>query len=41
MVNISIRQLSEYLDQLSGDLVDLDTYIETKDNRMLWTSEED
>jgi hypothetical protein len=29
------------LDQLSGDLVALDNYIETKDARLLWTPEED
>ena len=41
MVNIPVKTLIEKLDQLSGDLVELDNYIETKDARMLWTSEED
>ena len=41
MVNISIKNLLEKLDQVSGDLVELDNYIETKDARILWTPEED
>jgi len=41
MVNIPVRTLIEKLDQLSGDLVELDNYIETKDARLLWTPEED
>lgn len=41
MVNVPIKSLIEKLDQLSGDLVELDNYIETKDSRMLWTSEQD
>jgi hypothetical protein len=41
MVNIPTKTLVEKLDQLSGDLVELDRYIETKDARMLWTPEED
>jgi hypothetical protein len=41
MVNIPARTLIEKLDQLSGNLVELDNYIETKDARMLWTPEED
>lgn len=41
MVNIPVKVLTEKLDQLSGDLVALDNYIETKDARLLWTSEED
>ncbi len=39
MVNIPIKTLASKLDQLSGDLVALDNYIETKDARMLWTEE--
>lgn len=41
MVNVPVKTLAEKLDQLSGDLVELDNYIETKDSRMLWTEEED
>lgn len=41
MVNIPVRDLLEKLDKLSGDLVALDTYIETKDDRLLWSFEED
>lgn len=41
MVNTPIKTLAQKLDQLSGDLVELDNYIETKDARMLWTEEED
>lgn len=41
MVNVPVKTLAEKLDQLSGDLVELDNYIETKDARMLWTEEED
>lgn len=37
MVNYPVKTLVEKLDQLSGDLVALDNYIETKDARMLWT----
>lgn len=41
MVNVPVKSLTEKLDQLSGDLVALDNYIETKDARLLWTAEED
>lgn len=41
MVNVPMRVLVEKLDQVSGDLVELDNYIETKDSRLLWTPEED
>ena len=41
MVNITVKDLLEKLDKLSGDMVALDNYIETKDERMLWTFEED
>lgn len=41
MVNIPVKDLLEKLDKLSGDLVALDNYIETKDERLLWSSEED
>ena len=41
MVNVPVQTLTEKLDQLSGDIANLDHYIETKDARMLWTSEED
>jgi len=41
MVNIPVKDLLEKLDKLSGDLVTLDNYIETKDDRLLWSFEED
>ncbi len=41
MVNIPVKDLLEKLDKLSGDLVALDNYIETKDERFLWSFEED
>lgn len=41
MVNYPINQLLELLDKVSGDFVELDRYIETKDQRILWTAEED
>jgi len=37
MVNIPVKELLEKLDKLSGDLVSLDNYIETKDDRLLWS----
>jgi hypothetical protein len=37
MVNIPVKDLLEKLDKLSGDLVSLDNYIETKDDRLLWS----
>ena len=39
MVGVPIKTLVQKLDQLSGDLVELDNYIETRDNRLLWTAE--
>lgn len=41
MVNMPIKTLLELLDQLSGDFVQLDNYIESKDVRLLWSGEED
>jgi len=41
MVNISNKVLLEKLDQLSGDFLALDNYIETKDSKLLWSAEED
>lgn len=41
MVNIPIKTLLERLDQLSGDFNQLDAYIESKDNKLLWSQEED
>jgi hypothetical protein len=41
MVNVTVKDLLEKLDKLSGDMVALDNYIETKDERMLWSFEED
>lgn len=37
MVNVPVQYLIEKLDQVSGDLVTLDRYIETKDQRLLWS----
>jgi len=37
MVNVPVKDLLEKLDKLSGDLVSLDNYIETKDDRLLWS----
>lgn len=37
IVNIPVKDLLEKLDKLSGDLVALDNYIETKDDRLLWS----
>jgi hypothetical protein len=41
MVNIPVKDLLDKLDRLSGDIVALDNYIESKDERFLWSSEED
>lgn len=41
MVNIPIKTLLERLDQVSGDFLQLDNYIETKDSKLLWSQEED
>jgi hypothetical protein len=41
MVNVPIKTLLERLDQVSGDFLYLDNFIETKDNKILWSSEED
>jgi hypothetical protein len=41
MVNIPIKTLLERLDQVSGDFLQLDNFIETKDNKILWSAEED
>ena len=35
------KKLLRLLDQLSGNFVLLDYYLETKDERLLWTKEED
>lgn len=40
-VNIPISELLLYLDKTSGDLVALDRYIETRDERLLWSDQED
>lgn len=37
MTNTPIQTLADKLDQLSGNLEDLNKYLETKDARMLWT----
>ena len=41
MVNIPVKTCIQRLDQLPGDLAELDNYIETKDARILQTSDED
>jgi hypothetical protein len=41
MVNVPIKTLLEWLDQVSGDFVQLDNYIETKDSHLLWSPAED
>lgn len=41
MVNIPIKTLLERLEQVSGDFLELDNYFETKDNKLLWSQEED
>lgn len=41
MVNIPLKTLVQKLHQVSGDLVELDKYVETKDARLLWTEAED
>lgn len=41
MVNVPIKTLLERLDQVSGDFLQLDNFIENKDNKMLWSPEED
>jgi len=37
MVNIPVKDLLDKLDRLSGDIVALDNYIESKDDRLLWS----
>ena len=41
MVGIPVKTLLQKLHQCSGDLNELDRYIETKDARILWTEAED
>lgn len=41
MVGMPIKTLLERLDQVSGDFVQLDNFIETKDSKILWSPEED
>lgn len=41
MVNVPIRTLLERLDQVSGDFTQLDNFIESKDAKLLWSTEED
>ena len=40
-VSIPISELLYYLDKTSGDLIALDRYIETRDERLLWSEQED
>ena len=39
LYNVSKNFLIDTLDKLSGDLPSLDVYLNTKDDKMLWTSE--
>lgn len=41
MVNVPIRTLLERLDQVSGDFTQLDNFVESKDSKLLWSTEED
>jgi hypothetical protein len=41
MVGVPIKILLERLDQVSGDFLQLDNFIETKDSKILWSAEED
>ena len=41
MVGIPIKRLLQLLDQLSGDLVQLDKFVDTRDVKLLWSKEED
>jgi hypothetical protein len=41
MVNVPVKTLLERLDQVSGDFIQLDNYIENKDSKLLWSPEED
>lgn len=41
MVNVPIKVLLERLDQVSGDFTQLDNFVESKDSKLLWSSEED
>lgn len=41
MVCIPIKTLLRLLHQVSGDMEELDRYIESRDERLLWTAEED
>lgn len=41
MVNVPCKTLLERLDQVSGDFIQLDNFIETKDSKLLWSPEED
>jgi hypothetical protein len=38
MVNVPIKTLLERLDQVSGDFLQLDNYLETKDSKLLWSA---
>ena len=40
-VAFTIPELLGFLDRTSGDLIALDKYIETRDERLLWSEEED
>jgi hypothetical protein len=41
MVNVPIKTLLERLDQVSGDFIQLDNFVESKDSKLLWSAEED
>ncbi len=37
IVSVPVKDLLEKFDKLSGDFVALDNYIETKDEKLLWS----
>jgi|JI61114C2RNA_FD_contig_41_3942174_length_895_multi_7_in_0_out_0_1 hypothetical protein len=41
MMGVSVKFLLEKLDEVSGDLLALDKYVETRDNRLLWSDDDD
>lgn len=41
VVGMPVKALLEKLDEVSGDLIALDKYVETRDARLLWSEEDD
>ena len=41
VMNVPVKFLLEKLDEVSGDLLALDKYVETRDNRLLWSEDDD